>query len=500
MVMRNMINIILLFGFNNCLAQYQYELIIPSNDNNVEGIFHPAIEVNENINTFTSTIHKFVYGSSASVSKIDKTGKLIFNQIFLDSINPLWIYDAFKTNSGFLLCGTKFVLQDTGSSLMYGKVNYNMDTVWTRVIKTNYNSPVFGKIIQLKNGNIVMVGSDNHNRRTGGTYLDKNNAIILLADSLGNVIKYIHINKPDPQSLEGFSGVTQVSDGSIFACGLISRTTLNGDILLYKFDSIGNILWRKEISSTVYSEGVSIIREQQDGSLLLLGSSKIADVWEHHPTYTLLINIDKEGNINWQKRIMQEYNAGFWNCVEDKNGDFVCGGTIWKDENSNGDGYMYKFSAQGDSIWTRIFSHRDDVPEQFFNIAPAYDGGYYLTGYNWIKGDNSSKAWIVKTDSNGCVVPGCTTAVNKEKEKIDHLFLVYPNPAQDHITIYLNNTDLSQKKYIFRCFDQNGRLLISFRFSGLKKDIDISMLPSSMYFYQIHDGTKLLQNGKFVVE
>ena len=105
----------------------------------------------------------------------------------------------------------------------------------------------------------------------------------------------------------------------------------------------------------------------------------------------------------------------------------------------------------------------------------------------------------MKTDSNGCVVPGCATAVNVEKEYHGALFNLFPNPVSDHLSIYLNDEDLQDRRYHLKYLDQNGRIVLTQAFSGRKTDVEVSSLIAGMYFYQIDDGKKIVQSGKMVI-
>ncbi|MFH1011716.1 MAG: T9SS type A sorting domain-containing protein [bacterium] len=65
----------------------------------------------------------------------------------------------------------------------------------------------------------------------------------------------------------------------------------------------------------------------------------------------------------------------------------------------DGDFWLIKTDAAGDSLWSRIyegagwdFCHSVDITS---------DGGYILAGDCWPSGDNSFDFWVVRTDENG---------------------------------------------------------------------------------------------------
>ena len=496
-----LVNLFFLFEVG-VYAQGNFDIVIPPSDqNHIDAIFTPTIELNDSIYTFNVTDYRFKYGNASSLVKVSLKDHVPINQTFYDSINPFLIYDLHKANNGILACGRKFVLDDKGYSFQYGKLNNFFDTIWTKTIKTKYNSPIFRQIIELSNGNIVIIGEDCHIRSTGGVYPDSCNAVFILADSLGKIIKYLNIEEADPNNtFEVIYDLKEDSENNLYAVGKVSANTLYHRGLIIKFNPQGEIIWRKEFSELGYGIVLNYMNELADGTLLTIGAI-FKPFFDNDPHVShLILRIDKNGKAISTKRVFRSYDGGPQNCVKDQNGNYVCVANIQKDASSYINGYLTKFSPDGDSIWTREFSHRDDRTEGFFNIGSASDGGYYLTGLNWISDeDHSSKGWIVKTDSNGCVVPGCATAVNVEKEYHGTLFNLFPNPVSDHLSIYLNDEDLQDRRYHLKCFDQNGRIVLTQAFSGRKTDVDVSSQITGMYFYQIDDGKKIVQSGKMVV-
>ncbi len=489
------------FTFFDVKSQNNFDLVIPSFEYKVEAIFSPAIEMRDTIYSFVVNQYAYKYGTSASLAKITKNGQLISNTDFLDSINPFWVYDTKKISDGILVSGNQFIYKRRGFSLYYSKLNNQLDTVWSKTFNTMYNSPYLSKIIELNNGNIVMVGSDNHNRPTGGTYEDSSNAIVILVNNQGNILKYINITECDPQTLENFLNVFEDLESNFYAIGRIGVNTLYNKGLIIKFNQQGDQIWRKEFTEPGYGIALNYMNELADGTLVAIGGI-YKPFFDNDPQeWQYIIKIDKNGKIISTNKLFRIYEGGTANCVVDKNGNYICAGSKVKDANSYYNGFLAKFSSNGESIWSREFSHRDDRDEGFYNIASASDGGYYLTGLNWISDeDHSSKGWIVKTDSNGCVVPGCATAVNVEKEYHGALFNLFPNPVSDHLSIYLNDEDLQDRRYHLKCLDQNGRIVLTKEFSGRKTNVDLSSLITGMYFYQMDDGNKIVQSGKLVIK
>jgi len=162
---------------------------------------------------------------------------------------------------------------------------------------------------------------------------------------------------------------------------------------------------------------------------------------------------------------------------------------------------LQKISPNGDVIWERQYGNWNRRLEGFWNLSKAYDGGYYLGGMSWISEDvHESRAWVVKTDSNGCIVPGCTTGFITEREPHKELFLLSPNPAQDYVNVYMNDVEFYDRKYYLNLYDQQGRIVQRHVVQGRVTQVDLSSLPAGMYYNRIVDqNNKFMQSGRIVV-
>ncbi len=480
-------------------AQNYFDKVIATGQNNISGISHPAIEIGDSIYTFIKTDYRNRYGFPTSLLKLGKDGGVHSNDFYLDTIDSYRIFDAVRESDDILICGARQLQVDGSRIIMYGELNTYMDTLWTHTITSEYNHPGIYKITRLQNGNIAMVGDDSHIRPTGGAYSNKNHAIFILTDSIGNILKYTHFEKPDSNNLEVLNYIMQSSSGDLYCVGENFINTTYNKGLIIKLSKDGQFVWRKEIEQSKYGYFTDFCKELSNGSMLLVGSKYLPFFIDSAHVWTSVIVIDSSGKKIKENNFFRNFDSNNSKCITDKSGNIICVGGIIDSDTSFSRGYLIKLNSNGDSIYRREFTHGwTDRDQVFLNIANASDGGYYLTGYNWVQGDNSSKAWIVKVDSNGCVVPGCNTAVNVEKEHYKKLFHLFPNPVSDQLIIYLNDEDLQERNYMLNCYDQNGRLVLTREISGRKSDIDLDNLTSGMYFYQIGDERKVIHSGKLV--
>ena len=103
------------------------------------------------------------------------------------------------------------------------------------------------------------------------------------------------------------------------------------------------------------------------------------------------------------------------------------------------------------------------------------------------------------------VIPTGSTArlANEEEEtntiNKDSFVTVFPNPANDKLTISHNLTT-EYGKISLEIMDVMGRVLMNKIINNTNNQIDINQLSSGLYFYNIIQNDKMVQSGKLVVE
>jgi hypothetical protein len=120
---------------------------------------------------------------------------------------------------------------------------------------------------------------------------------------------------------------------------------------------------------------------------------------------------------------------------------------------------------------------------------------------NYLSNPNGS----IEIDNNttGCDSPeevqdSCiANGVNIDEQFVVDKLLIYPNPSSTQITIELPHTQ--QKNTILTIYNLNGQQLITQKITEQKTVVDVSALPSGVYFVKVVD-TEMVMVGKIVVE
>jgi len=234
-------------------------------------------------------------------------------------------------------------------------------------------------------------------------------------DNIGDVTNYY--DAPD-HSIANTSdgGFVIVGNSSSIDGDAVSNYGLN-DILLIRCDALGNKIWSKSFGGSGNEEITSVL-QTHDGGFALCGfsSSNDVDISNNHGGYDVIIfKLDSLGNIIWQNSYGGSLDERAYSFTETNDGSFVVGAFS---ESSNGDvpsnkggwdfwflridtlGSVFSSVTYGGSgnDWANSIKRTD--------INSGYEG-YILCG--WTNSSNFDIAnnfgltdiWIVKTDSLG---------------------------------------------------------------------------------------------------
>jgi hypothetical protein len=146
---------------------------------------------------------------------------------------------------------------------------------------------------------------------------------------------------------------------------------------------------------------------------------------------------------------------------------------------------LLKFDSAGNMLWQRLFKqwYRDNRP---YSLTPVYDGFIICAdGKDTTHTTGQTDAWVIKTDNNGCVIPGCHLKDGLVQVLNPEAFLqVYPNPATDKV--YIESTDAKALLQNIMLYNQNGSKLMEQATVNTKQHIlNTSALAKGIYYLVI---------------
>jgi hypothetical protein len=272
---------------------------------------------------------------------------------------------------------------------------------------------------------------------------------------------------------------------------------------LIRTDSAGNELWRRHFGEE--SGGWGAVRVASDGGIITFSSYSELNwpsSWRQH----LLTKWNADGDIVWQTRTNYGYNVTAYDLEILPDQSIVTSGPYsWWAQ-------LAKYSPAGDSLWARRYHVFDNALVHLgYDVEPTSDGGFVLTGgASQNVGDPTpglETIFIIKTDSLGCVIPGCqNVGVEEYVMDLQKHVRVSPNPASDVVTVTLDLPEGGEVQGAVQAqlLDATGRLVLAQEvqqnMNQLRAALDVSALPAGTYYLHLRDAKRWLAGSKVVVE
>lgn len=220
-------------------------------------------------------------------------------------------------------------------------------------------------------------------------------------------------------------GVQEYTDGGFLVVGYRPGGPLDRDFLI-RTDAAGHEMWRRNFG--YIAGGNTAVRVAADGNIFTWSSYK--DIpGDFGYAELMLTKWSPQGNILWQ----HHGNYGSLHLTHDL--EVLPDGSLITSGELGVFAVLAKYSSEGDTLWERQYRIRSNQ-HWFYDVEPTSDGGFIATGvsmrYPWdtIAVNTSQLIWVVKTDSLGCVVPGChTVGVQEYLLDLNEHLRVWPNPV-----------------------------------------------------------------------
>ncbi len=441
--------------------------------------------------------------------KIDTNGNKVWSSIYGDTTytTETW-YDAMIiTNQGYL-ANVGRNSYDGSSFLLITDYNGNIIT------NKNYSDTypiILSGVTQDNSNNFYLIGAL--------FYTYDSETILIKTDSLGNEIWR--------QYYDAFPIVD--STNSTYANDIFFNS--NGDLIIgsiktkdYDFqlsfelgtwvlqiDTAGNILneYRTPINRWIAG---SIITLTQDGGLLSYGYEGVKQSINstHYDYEGYISKLDNNLQLVWEKRYGIEWSR-FLHIKEKDNGHFICTGGYFSDRSLDDvslTGWMMELDENGDSLWQREFIIFPGVYQwhALGDFEFLDDGGMIVSGYiqNMTPGAGNFGnywGWLIRTDSLGCIVPGCQLLDNTENVAVvfDNEVVVYPNPASEVVRFRFEKPiDGKTEIRVYSGLGQEvGRVLAD---NVEQAQVNVSDWNSGVYFYGVYVEGKLVKQGQVLVQ
>jgi hypothetical protein len=256
--------------------------------------------------------------------------------------------------------------------------------------------------------------------------------------------------------------VSQTSDGGYIITGATSPTTIEADrdLWLIKTDGDGNVVWEKTYGGEAEDVGICVL-QTPDGGYIVGGITAsfgaTPDIW-----LIWLIKTDADGNKVWDKTYGGTRVAIINSMILTPEGGYLISGATGTDFNESSDAFLIKTDSNGNELWSHAYG--GDNYDHLWSVRPALDGGYILVGGTDSYGPGD--VWLVKTDAAG----------NEEWNKAfdgksdDYGFMVQPVEDGGYVLAGVGAPGISKRDFWLIKTDSTGNMLWDKTFGGADDD------------------------------
>ncbi len=305
------------------------------------------------------------------LTKTDSSGNMIWRKDFSDyTLFQTWPSSVkLSSDSGYIITGGSWNFGGSVSDhdIFLLKTDQYGNELWTSTFDSIQSNPMFG--VYHETGNDVLVSSDNGYVITGEA---GNEELILLKTDTHGSIEWL--TKDTGQSkAQGQSVITVENNFYLVAGNTTSGNWNDPKAYLAKFDSNGNKIWSRSFgwSQSNFTYGFTA-RLTPDGNYALAGIGSYNGSLNGE---MLLIKTDTAGNLIWEKTFpIATYSAAYDLEVTSDNG-FVLTGNSFDQLGAGYNVYVVKADSAGIIQWGYNYSGAYS-----YSLEQTNDNGYIVAG------------------------------------------------------------------------------------------------------------------------
>ena len=265
----------------------------------------------------------------------------------------------------------KLILIVAASALIVvGAKNSYCETYWAKSYGGTEHDYA-ASIRQTPDGDYLVAG---HTYSFGNGYYD---VWVLKLDSNGNILWQKTYGS---STTETTRAMELTSEGGCVVAAVLGDPVILGDdadIWLIKLDKNGNIEWQRKYNQSRW-DSVTSIQQTPDNGYIVLGRSRINDDYD-----TWILKLDKNGVIQWQK-LYRGNNDEFGNClIKAANGEYVIGGLVqyvdYQPYKIWATILMLKLDSDGNIIWQKQYGDGQHYVGTS-SIQQTQDGEFIVAG------------------------------------------------------------------------------------------------------------------------
>jgi len=302
-------------------------------------------------------------------------------------------YSIWQTSDGgYIVVGTTRSFGAGDFDVLLVKFNSKGDVEWFKTFGGPKLDVVYS-VQQTSDGGYIVAGYTESYGAGGWDIL------LIKFDSMGNVEWF----KTYGGSADDWAYcVREAHDGGYVIAGVTRSWAFGGqddeDVYIIKVDTQGNLQWNKTFGGP-YWQGAFSLQVTRDGGFIVAGFGDVPSRDAAWNKEVLLVKLDSNGNVEWFKTFGWEREEYARSVKETSNGGFIVAGST----NSRGYGgfdvLVVKFNSEGDVEWFKVFGGAGH--DRAFDILETPDGGFIVVGASESYGVGLDDVYIVKLDKRG---------------------------------------------------------------------------------------------------
>jgi len=314
-----------------------------------------------------------------------------------------------------------------------------------------------------------------------------------------------------PNKRDYFFSVDLAPWGGYYVGGTREIGPNDYDPWILGLDVLGNVIWQGDYGTPQNDYPPAHLTTASNGNVRMAATLNFGV--GQTTQRACLLELDPNGAVVWQRLYgPQRHSAMFVVQEIEPSGDLISAG--FSNVIVNYKGVLLRTTSTGDSLWMRDYQYNDALVEQgrggLYDVQPTPDGGFIAVGVALtVNGIYSQDVWVIKTDSMGCLEPGCDVITGMETQltNFKDALRVYPNPV-------LAGGAVRVELQLPVGFKADGPLQLTVT-NGLGQLVHrqqlagVSSAPllwrwaggeAGLYHLHLHDNTRWIAGAKLVVE
>ncbi len=455
-----------------------------------------------------------VYSSGICTVVVDASGQFSSEfRLHLPGHNsyPGWVNCAVSADTGGYFCfGTTENFSDTSRLAVFSLgVDGGVEAI--REVPLENGSWIARGGLQTADGGFLLVGE-----YYPGPGFD---ALLAKTNSQGELEWYRTYGEPDLR--ESLTSIVPAPWGGYYIGGQKELAPWQWHSWVLRVDSLGGVLSDQTYTVGQYASGGAQLTLAPNGNVWV--ASAEAEGPGDYSYQAALYEVDTAGDLVWHEQIGHIYRSVLFSVQQVPGStDLISAGF---DDRTNLVqpimGTLLRTTSTGDSLWMRSYAYHDELVDLgnagFYDMQPTPDGGFIAVGFaeaNWQQGPGgweqiySRDVWVVKTDSMGCLEPGCHLIMGMESQitNLRDALSVAPNPLASggmvHVSVKLPESFTPQGPLRLTVMSSDGRIVQERTMpSGVSAfSLQLSDFPTGLYHLHLHDATRWISGAKLMVE